>query len=360
MRRKLEGSKRQDGTWRIVVVLTDENGGKHRKYIEAATQRECQRRAKELLARHEDRRPSANMRLADFLEKALEQRFEPRCSPKTVVLYRAILKNWIAPTIGNVALDQLKPRHVETAMAAAADEGHPRTANIVRQFIRTSLNWAMKQDLVDRNAASLADPIQCRPRLQPMLLQGDLARILAAEPNRVRRALWTTLAETGLRPTEALTLTWDHLVCVEGEWLVHLAESKTAAGQRPVPIDKDLVRMLREIRRKDTDLVFATENGTRLTYRNVSRDWHLAIERANRASQPGDEIQDTNLYQLRKLFGREMARVAPDHVLKRLMRHTHISTTKQFYVDAEMQEMREAIGKKRTKHTGGETGGGNE
>lgn len=344
MRRKLDGTRRPDGTWRIVLALTDESGAKHRKYIEAKTQRECQRKAREFLRRHEDRKPRPGMSVEAFLERAIEERFVPRCDPDTVADYRKLASAWIVPRVGRLSLESLTVAHVEAVMTAAAEEGKTRTANLIRAFLRAALNWGLKLGIVQRNVAALADPVQHSRAERAMLTRSDLARILAAEPSRVRRTLWTFLAETGLRPSEALGLTWAQLHDVDGEWYLKLAQSKTVEGKRPVPIDRDLVAMLQEIRQGDW--CFPSESGRPLGYRNCVRDWHRAIERANAGSS--DPIPDTNLYQLRKLFGREMARVTPDHVLKRLMRHTHIQTTKQFYLDAEMTEMREALKRKRS------------
>lgn len=347
MRPKGTGTQRADGTWRIVVTLTSETGVRRKVYVEAPTQREVQRKAAKVVRDHERGRLDPGMTLKALLDQAMERRFVPRCDPRTVERYRSLADIWIVPMIGMVCVESLKPHHVESVMRAAAEEGKTRTANLVRTFLRAALKWAMKQDLVDRNAAALADPVRHTAKERPMMLRSDLARVIAAEPSRVRRALWTFLAETGLRPGEALALVWDELHEIEGEWWVRLTDSKTPEGKRPIPLDRDLVRTLEEIRR--SRFVFATESGTPFIYRNISRDWKLAVARC-------PDVTPTNLYQLRKLYGREMARVVPDHVLKRLMRHTHIQTTKQFYVDAEMGELRDAVNRRKGGNVGGTPG----
>lgn len=68
---------------------------------------------------------------------------------------------------------------------------------------------------------------------------------------------------------------------------------------------------------------------------NLRREWIAALKKA--------EIPFTNLYQLRKLFGTLKARKVTDSVLKRLMRHTDARTTKQYYVTAIEQDLRDAV-----------------
>lgn len=353
MRRKGDGTKRPDGTWRIVLTLTDEWGAKTTKYISGKTQRECQAKAREFLRANEERRPRPNMTLAAFLESALEHRFEARCDPGTVRDYEALLGNWIAPAIGNVPLDGLTVAHVEHVMRLAAAEGKPRTANLIRAFLRAALKWGMKLDVIARNVADLADPVTYAPKRRALMTRRHLALVLEAEPSPVRRALWTFLAETGLRPGEAAALTWRELACVEGTWWVALERSKTAAGRQPVPVDADMVEAMERIRAPGCDLVFPNSRLRPFDAGNLSRAWYAAIERANaNIADPARRVPDTNLYQLRKLFAREVATFAPDHVLKALMRHTDPRTTKQYYVSAEQSAMREAAEERKRRASG--------
>lgn len=354
MRPRGTGTQRADGTWRIVVTLTSETGVRRKVYVEAPTQREVQRKAAKVVRDHNLGRPRDSMTLEAFLRMALERRFEPRCAEKTVAHYRSLLERWIVPTIGMVPLDALKPAHVEDAMQAAAHQGKERTANMVRQFLRAALTWGMKLDVVERNVAALADPVKENPQQREMMLRSDLALVLAAETNRVRRAYWTFLAETGLRPGEAARMEWRELREIEGEWWLTLERSKTAAGRKPIPIDRDLVAMLREIRMEGCPLVFPSPHCNPHNAGNLSRAWYEAIDRANESLPPNRQIPRANLYQLRKLFAREVAVHAPDYVLKALMRHTDAATTKRYYLDAERAQMIEAIRRKK----GGSGGNG--
>jgi integrase len=70
---------------------------------------------------------------------------------------------------------------------------------------------------------------------------------------------------------------------------------------------------------------------------NLRRAWLRALSAAG--------VPETNIYQLRKLFGSMHAKSVNDVTLKRLMRHTDIRTTKMFYVEAFDEDLRAAVEK---------------
>ncbi|MCW5943863.1 MAG: tyrosine-type recombinase/integrase [Fimbriimonadaceae bacterium] len=338
MRRKLDGTRRPNGTWRIVLTFTTDTGAKVSKYVEAKTQREVQAKAREILRVNEERKPTPTMSVEAFMEWAMRTRFA-RVASKTRSDYEGLIRVHIVPALGGLELKDLHVRHVDGLIDEIAGRGNARTANLVRSVLRAALDYAAKNDLIPKNPAVLSNRAKEEKAERPMMSREDLDAILDLEPSAVRRTLFRFLADTGLRPEEARTLEWRHLHREGDSWWLTLDESKTAEGRKPIPLSADAVMSLSLIR-TDSVYVFATSNGTPFGARNVVRDWHRAIARARTA---GLDVPETNLYQLRKLFGREMASKVPDHVLKRLMRHTNVATTKQYYVEAEARQLRDAV-----------------
>jgi len=91
---------------------------------------------------------------------------------------------------------------------------------------------------------------------------------------------------------------WSDLKKESDGWWIYLRQSKTAEGLEPVPIGSAVAAELMDLPKRGL-YVFATASSTPYNSRNLTRDWHRALRRA--------ELPPTNLYQLRKLFGTEKA-----------------------------------------------------
>lgn len=136
--------------------------------------------------------------------------------------------------------------------------------------------------------------------------------------SRTRRLgmLWRTALLSGMRRGELLGLRWrdvhDGWIEVAGslDATRQLVETKTSGSRRRIDIDGDLSSDLQKRRGKPDQHVFATENGTALSPRNVLRDFRAAIVAANKAETADAERE-----------GRE--RVEIPTVRLHDLRHTH-------------------------------------
>jgi integrase len=177
----------------------------------------------------------------------------------------------------------------------------------------------VRRNLIARNPADGAElPAAPRRRRLPIDVAG-LQALLASTAAQAGRhegkrlghayaqwaALWTFLANTGLRLGEALGLRWADVDLEVGWFAVtgdlergtagaaSFGETKTEAGDRHVPLTKPALAALRALRdRQDAlrrllgadyaglDLVFASARGTPLGERNALRAFKAAVARA--------------------------------------------------------------------------------
>src|SRR2546430_732135 len=97
----------------------------------------------------------------------------------------------------------------------------PRTVQYLRAILRAALNQALRWNLVGRNVAELVDPPR-QVRYRPRFLDVDEARVfLAAVAGDRLEALYILQLTLGLRPGEALGLTWDDVDLNHGRLAVH-------------------------------------------------------------------------------------------------------------------------------------------
>jgi integrase len=126
------------------------------------------------------------------------------------------------------------------------------------------------------------------------------------------RALIATAVFTGLRQSELLGLLWEDVDFEQGVLRVRTQLErrkrgeaarrlplKTEAGRRDVEAMPELLALLRRHRiaskfSRDSDFVFSTAEGNPLYYRNVSRDFATAADRAglNREALPSLSLHD--------------------------------------------------------------------
>ena len=323
-----------DGRWRASARISDEFGRKRSHSIERKTKDGARKAMKSYLAAYIPHQATPKDTVSAIMRIYLSE-FEKKVNagtkaPSTLRNYK-LYQAHVDSKIGHVRAALLTARQVEACMGE--QEGGKAKANM-RAFLRTVYNRvAIKDGLCVTNPAALASPAEYRPKPKEILTFENFALILAAEPNRLHKAFWLLLSETGDRPVEARRLQSIELTEREDGWWQQLLKSKTEEGKRPIPLSKVCVENL--------DLaqmyVFANpKTGKPYDETYWRNHWVKAQERAGVSPV-------VTLYALRHFFGTKMARKVRDDILKRLMRHTDIRVTKQYYVSVLDSELRAAV-----------------
>lgn len=191
------------------------------------------------------------------------------------------VEHYIIPQIGASKLRDLEPEDLENLYDAMLSgklskarkmmvDGRekrikkplsPRTVINVHSNIRRALSVAMLRGHVGRNVALLVAPPEATKADTRALSVVDAHRVLAVARDDRYAARWYLGVVFGLRPAEALGLTWDsidveagvvrirqQLQRIRGNGLQMIRSAKTDAGWRDIPIPPSLVTMLKETR----------------------------------------------------------------------------------------------------------------
>ena len=219
----------------------------------------------------------ARLTLGDYALQWLEAR-SASLKPSTRAKYVNDLEGHILPALGDVQLDELRPRDV--AVFLARNEGAPNSKKNRLALLRVMAKDALADELIDRDfclRVSVKVP-KVYTQDQPNILGGDLLDAV------IERIPWywldmsCTLSYTGLRWGEVTALHWPELDFKRKEatvkwtnWKGILGRPKTETGVRVVPLADPLPEMLRERRRRmkaerhpglARRLVFPTKQGT--------------------------------------------------------------------------------------------------
>lgn len=215
--------------------------------------------------------------------------------------------------LGGHRLNGLRADHVEQFLRLAAtgslsrpaswkrDPGALGGASVsrLRSVLGRILRWGQRRDLVAKNVAELAElPAAEKTREGRALTATELRRLLSTAEGTRLAAVWTVLAGVGLRPGEALGLSWADVDLDGGvlhirsmlKWhddTPSLGALKTARSRRSLAMPGPVVDALRAHRRAQaverlasgrrwpqqwSDLVFITEVGTPIIGANLRRE----------------------------------------------------------------------------------------
>ncbi len=237
-----------------------------------------------------------------FLNRWLADWVKRRNRPSTYRSYDGHVRLHLVPAFGNIKLARLTPQHVEALLSHLVDDGlSPATATRVRATLRAALQRAVKQGLVTRNSAALADapPVQRKP-VRPISPE-DARRLLAAISGHPLEALYVLALGTGLRQGEILGLRWEDLDLKEGTLAVRnalqrvdghlvLVPPKSDRSVRSLPLPSVVLSAIRGHRERQLfeangfgddwnreGFVFITGTGRPLDGSNLTRQFHSLL-----------------------------------------------------------------------------------
>ncbi|WP_370326921.1 tyrosine recombinase XerC [Euzebya sp.] len=166
------------------------------------------------LEAHGERLAEPDLTLAAYLEQTWLPRLEARAArgeirPQTADLYAQRARTWVIPTIGQVKLRDLRPRHVEMLLDAVTRAGRkPGTANRSKAVLSLALGDARRAGFPVTNVAADVRSLPER-RGEPVVATPERARhlldLVADDQFGIAVVLMAVL---GLRVGEALGLAW--------------------------------------------------------------------------------------------------------------------------------------------------------
>ncbi len=234
--------------------------------------------------------------LSEYLDTWLETAARPRVRPKTYQGYKQLIRLYVKPELGALMLSRVTPERVQMLYNKMGENGlSPRTVRYTHSVLRSALQQAVKWGKLHRNPCDLVDlPRQERKEMQ-VLSPEEAARFIDATVYSKRKALFTLLITTGMRPGEAYGLKWDDIDFTGRRVTVNrtlsragtgkswtLEDPKTARSRRSIPVPPSAMSDLREHKKEqaaeklkaggkynDHGFVFATCSGEPLDESNV-------------------------------------------------------------------------------------------
>ncbi len=350
-------------TWYLRVELPRGSYGKRRQRRETirGTKGEAQRRLRELLREVEAGGYASNDRLtvATLAQRWLAAK-QHRVVAKTYAFYASHVRLYIAPALGSLRLEALRPAHIEAAIGEWArgernDREHGalsgRTVAHVFNTLRTILRWGVKMGFLVRNVVEAVDPPRFERKEMHVLDPAGVTRLLRAADGTELRAIVAVAIGTGLRRGELLALRWSDVSGDMRRLTVHRSlESvkgvtrtkppKTARSARTIALPPFVADILRAQRRQQEaqgrDIDLKVDDGGWVFTRADGSSWEpgafsLAFARfVKRAKLPHVRFHD-----LRHSFGTLALASGVDlQTVSRALGHESTAITSRIYLHA--------------------------
>lgn len=304
---------------------------------------------------------TTKLTLAEFVEQHWLPALQVR--PSTALSYARNMRLHVLPHLGAVKLRDLKGSDLSRLYRALLEGGHrghrkgaglsPRTVRYLHTIVHKALGAALRDELVDRNAADAAEPPRAQDAAEaaPEMTTWSAPQVDAflgwVRDDRYGPA-FHFLATTGMRRGEALGLRWADVDLEAGKVSIRrtlivvghqvtYGYTKTGKG-RVIELDAGTVAVLRQQRARqgqdrwlfrsgyqDGDLVFSHPDGRPFHPERFSREFDRKVARYNR-EHPEAPLPRLRLHDLRHTWATLALRagVHPKVVAERL---GHANTT---------------------------------
>jgi integrase len=242
------------------------------------------------------------MTVGQFLRRWLDG-VKDGLAPATFRKHESIVRVHLEPVLGHVHLSDLRVDDIRGYLRGAVERGlDPQTSRHHRATLRRALADALRDGLVSRNVAALAESPKMPSRERPILTGPQARRLIAETSDDPMHALYVLVLTTGMREAEMLGLAWadvdldapsvqviNTLHRGPKGWELH--DPKTAKSRRTIPLTPVAVAALRRHRIRQREyqakagalgrdgLVFTSPTGRPLHGSNLLPAWYAQLER---------------------------------------------------------------------------------
>jgi integrase len=220
-RRNGEGCVYERGDGRSAVALS--LGGGRRKTIYGSTADEVIDKLARARNQQLDHIPFTDERLtvSHWLETWLNNVRPPATAPKTWIIYEGFVRLHLIPKLGHIRLVKLLPQDVRNFLSERLDSGlSARTVKHLRNTLRTALNQAINDDLIQRNVAAKVRPPEVAPRQMDVYTPDEARLLIRGAAGHRLEALFTLATGLALRKGEIIGLQWSDVDLERGLLIV--------------------------------------------------------------------------------------------------------------------------------------------
>ena len=240
------------------------------------------------------------MKYIDWLNQWLESYIRPSVKVRTYERYRLIIEQHIKDKIGGIELNDLSPLVLQQIITVLLQSGNKKTGeglsansvNAVISVIQSSLKTAHLLGLTDEYTA---DKLK-----RPKLKEKPVECFTLAEQKQIEQAVLNGKKDklygiilclySGLRIGELIALQWSDMdfvkgiltvskSCHDGKAGLVIDAPKTITSRRVIPLPKQLLPLLKGIKKKSDSPFVVSANGKPVSVRSYQRSFELLLKK---------------------------------------------------------------------------------
>lgn len=292
-----------------------------------------------------------NIKYIDWLTQWLENYIRPSVKMRTYERYKLIVEQHIKDKIGSMELNELSPLVLQRFITELLQSGNKKTGkglsansvNAVISVIQSSLRTAHLLGLTTEYAA---DKLK-RPKIQEKPVEcftiTEQKQIEKAVMNGKKDKLYGILLclYSGLRIGELIALQWSDIDLTKGiltvskschdskEGLI-IDAPKTISSRRVIPLPKQLLPILKSIKKKSDAPFVVSAKGKPVSVRSYQRSFELLLKRLN--------IPHKGFHSLRHTFATRAIECGMDvKTLSEILGHKNPTVTLNRYAHSFME-----------------------
>ena len=300
------------------------------------------------------------MKLKNWLPEWLEHYIKPSAKEKTMFYYTVIIQKHLIPDIGEYALEELTPFRLQQYITGLTKNGNLRneaglaanTVNSVITVLQGSLRQAYELGMLKEYTADKIKRPKSKEKQITCFTSEEQKKIERAVLDDKRVKMFGVLLTlyTGFRIGELLALEWSDVDFSKGEISVNKSchdskkdgkyrrlceEPKTETSKRIVPIPKQLIPLMTEVKKKNRSRYVVGDGDKIISIRSYQYSFSLLLSKlgiphrgfhslrhtfATRALECGMDVRT-----LAEILGHKNPNIALNRYAHSLLSHKHMA-----------------------------------
>lgn len=300
------------------------------------------------------------MKYKEWLRDWLELYQKESVKPRTYKQYEDIINHRLIPALGDYEMEDLTPIVLQRYIVELSQKGNTRTGRGLAPNSVNSVILVLHSSLSMAYILGLTKEIHVDKIRRPKTSEKPVESFNKEEQKRIEQAVLSDGRDkmfgiiiclyTGLRIGELLALEWTDIDLFKGELTVSktcydgtdengayqrfMGTPKTESSKRTIPIPKQLIPHLREMRKRSTSKHVVGNGSKIITVRSYQRSFELLLKKQN--------IPHHGFHALRHTFATRAIECGMDvKSLSEILGHKNPTITLKRYVHSFMEHKRE-------------------
>ena len=242
------------------------------------------------------------MKYAEWLDIWLENYIKPSVKVRTYERYALIIDKHISTDVGKCEISELSALVLQNFITKLLESGNCKTGNGLSANSVNAIISVLQSSLQTAHLIGVANEYTANKIKRPKLIERPVECFSLKEQKQIEQAVLNSKKDklfgillclySGLRIGELIALRWSDIDFTKGLLTVSkschdskngliIDEPKTATSRRVIPLPKQLLPILKSIKKKSDSPFMVSANGKPVSVRSYQRSFELLLKRLN-------------------------------------------------------------------------------